>query len=326
MNDSEQLPLFESDPPRAGKSARIRLTEDELTPQTPLSQALEVYIDALQYSGKSYHTVRAFRSDLGLLAAWVKEDRPIGQFGTHDLNLFLHWMLNERDKPCSPKTYARRVTTLKHFFGYLHETGANPRDPSNALIQRTVNSPLPKVLDEKEVEEGLDAAEAMRYAHKPDARPYFLLKLLLETGMKKGECVALFPQDIEEKAMPPKVWVRYANPRMRYKERRITVSPELISAYNDYMNQRRPRAEIFDCTPRNLEYVLRDISIAAGLEPTRLSFETIRWTCALSDYKDGMEPDKLRQKLGVSRVTWAKTREKLAQLSGEDREEEGDDG
>jgi integrase/recombinase XerD len=323
MNDSEQLPLFDDESPRSNKSARARLTEGELTPQTPLSLALEVYIEALQYSGKSYHTVRAFRSDLGLLATWAKDDRPIGQFGTHDLNLFLHWMLNERDKPCSPKTYARRVTTLKHFFGYLHEIEANPRDPSNALIQRTVNSPLPEVLEEKEVEQGLDAAEAMRYAQKPDARPYFLLKLLLETGMKKGECVALFPQDLDEKAMPPKIWVRYANPRMRYKERRIEVTPELISAYNDYMIQRRPRAEIFDCTPRNLEYVLRDISIASGLEPTRLSFETIRWTCALADYKDGMEPDKLRQKLGVSRVTWAKTREKLAQLSGDDRD--GDD-
>jgi len=322
VNDSEQLPLFESDPPRAGKKPRTHLTEDELTQQTPLSVALEVYIDALQYSGKSHHTVRAFRSDLGLLATWAKDDRPIGQFGTHDLNLFLHWMLNERDKPCSPKTYARRVTTLKHFFGYLHETGANPRDPSNALIQRTVNSPLPEVLGEKEVDQGLDVAEAMRYAQKPDARPYFLLKLLLETGMKKGECAALFPQDIDEKSMPPKIWVRYASPRMRYKERRIAVTPELISAYNDYMIQRRPKAEIFDCTPRNLEYVLRDISKAAGLEPTRLSFETLRWTCALSDYKEGMEADKLRQKLGVSRVTWAKTREKLAQLSGGERDDE----
>ncbi len=316
MNDSEQLPLFDGDSPPGSKRSRARLTEDELTPQTPLSLALEVYIDALQYSGKSYHTVRAFRSDLRLLATWAKDDRPIGQFGTHDLNLFLHWMLNERDKPCSPKTYARRVTTLKHFFGYLHEIEATPRDPSNALIQRTVTSPLPEVLDEKEVERGLDAAEAMRYAHKPDARPYFLLKLLLETGMKKGECVSLFPQDVEEKSVPPRIWVRYADPRMRYKERKIVITPELISAYNDYIIQRRPRAEIFDCTPRNLEYVLRDISKAAGLEPTRLSFETLRWTCALADYRDGMEPDKLRQKLGISRVTWAKTSDKLAQLAG----------
>jgi integrase/recombinase XerD len=41
-----------------------------------------------------------------------------------------------------------------------------------------------------------------------------------------------------------------------------------------------------------------------------------RWTCALKDYRAGEEPDKIRQKLGVSKIQWRELHNKLKQLSG----------
>ncbi len=316
MSDNpKQLPLFET-PPGEGKKPGEE-TPSGLNPRTPLGEALEVYTEALRFSGASIYTVKAFRSDLGLLARWAGPRRAVGQFGTHDLNEFLHWMTHERGKPCSPKTYARRVTALKNFFGYLHAMQAIPRDPSNAVIQRPVSSPLPNVMSAEEIRQVLEVTQGLRRdPRKPDARPHLLVTLLLDTGIKKSECMALHLLDIERSdAETPRLWVRYASPQMRYKERKILLDPAWLEVLDEYVAQRKLTGQIFDCTARNLEYVLRDVAQRARVQPNRVSFEALRWTCALRDYVGGMDPDSLRRKLGVSRVTWAKTSETLAELA-----------
>jgi integrase/recombinase XerD len=42
-----------------------------------------------------------------------------------------------------------------------------------------------------------------------------------------------------------------------------------------------------------------------------------RWTSALSDWQAGVDPNKIRQKLGVSRIQWRELRMKLERLSGD---------
>ncbi len=314
MPDYDQMLLFSGEPEEedSGPAADLRLDYS-----TPLGAAIQAYVKALALEGLSPYTIRAFRSDLNLLASWAGVDRVIGSFGAADLNRFLHWMLDERGVPCSPKTYARRVTALKHFFGYLVSVDALLRDPSVALIQKSVKSPLPNVLYDSEIDRALSVTQRLRAAPAtPDARPHMLLTLLLYTGIKKGEVMALTPEDIIRKEPQSfQLWIRYNNPRMRYKERKIELEPEWLVVYDEYMAQRRPSGPLFDCTARNLEYVLRDVATAAGLPPNRLSFETLRWTCALRDYLSGMDPNKLREKLGLSHISWRETASKLAALA-----------
>jgi integrase/recombinase XerD len=40
-----------------------------------------------------------------------------------------------------------------------------------------------------------------------------------------------------------------------------------------------------------------------------------RWTCALLDWKAGMEHNKIRQKLGISKVQWREVKMKLQRMS-----------
>ena len=62
-----------------------------------------------------------------------------------------------------------------------------------------------------------------------------------------------------------------------------------------------------------MEYVLDNAARLAGLES--VSFEMLRWTCAVHDYKAGMLPDTLRQKLGLSKITWQEASENLKKLA-----------
>jgi integrase/recombinase XerD len=63
-----------------------------------------------------------------------------------------------------------------------------------------------------------------------------------------------------------------------------------------------------------LEYVLEDLGKDAGLTK-RVSFSMCRWTSAVQDWKSGLEPNKIRQKLGVSEVQWRELSRKLHTLS-----------
>jgi integrase/recombinase XerD len=235
-------------------------------------------------------------------------------------------MQHDRDKPCSPKTYARRVTAIKNFFGYLHSNEILRRDPSNAVIQRTVNTGLPDILTDDEVAGAMTACQAMRmgmFGQKPDARPLLLVMLLLDTGIKKSETVGLHLKDVErDNPEETRIWVRYINPKQRFKERRIPIRADWLPILDEYIKQRKTTDVIFDNTARMLEYVLRDVAKLADIESSKMSFETLRWTCAFHDYREGMEPDDLRQKLGISRITWSKTGEKLAQLMRGYRDDE----
>ena len=77
----------------------------------------------------------------------------------------------------------------------------------------------------------------------------------------------------------------------------------------------QPTEQLFPWSPRRLEYLLEDISNEAGLTK-HLSFDMCRWTCALTDYRAGEDPDKIRQKLGVSKIQWRELFIKLKQLAG----------
>jgi integrase/recombinase XerD len=238
------------------------------------------------------------------------------------LNKFLNYLLHERGVPCSPKSYARRVTTLKAFFRWLHKSGVLPEDPAAPVIQRSVTPPLPEILSDKEIDRALSITQDMWAAARPDPRPHLLLNLLLHTAMKKSECMGIKLEHIDRQAASgPIVQIRYDNPARKTKERKLALPPEILPVLDDYLEQYKPKEMLFPCTARNLEYVLADVAERAEIHKTAkkgISFEMLRWTAAALDYRDGMEPVRLRQKLGISEVTWQETEKKLKQLTGAD--------
>jgi len=296
--------------PQKTQTTPAHLTENTLLP--PAVQAWQVY---LKDQGRSPYTVKAFIADLNLLEEFLPPDETIGRITLKDLQNFVDWLENERGVPCSPKSLARRITSVKSFFRWLQNGGVLMVNPADKLVQRTVTSPLPTILTREEVDHALATAAAMRTADPPDARPYTLLKLLLDTAIKKGECrdIALNHLSLED-PQQPYVFIRYSSPRYRYKERKIPLSQDWIESFNEYTAQYEPQERLFPWTARRLEYILEDITEAGGFDK-RISFDMLRWTSALTDLIEGMEPDKIRQKLGVSKVQFREVRRKLRTLA-----------
>jgi len=288
-----------------------------ISAKTLLPAAINGWEMFLLDQGRSPNTVKAFLSDVRLLTQFLPPDQAIGTVTTDDLNRFFEWMEKGRGVACSPKTLSRRITSVKSFFRWLHQYGTLSIDPAEKVLQRSAISPLPQVLTDEEYEAVLLAADRQRRAKKPDARPYTLLSLLLQTAIKKSECLGIHVNHIELAGKNgPFLFVRYASPANRYKERKIELTDDWVEAYNEYLTQYSPVDQAFPWSPRRLEYLLEDISEEAGLEK-HLSFDMCRWTSALRDYQNGIEPDKIRQKLGVSKIQWRELFIKLKQLNGE---------
>src|SRR5690606_14354599 len=154
-----QIPLFQPS------------SVEDLNQHTQLRHTISLFQDYLLKEGKSEYTVKAFTSDLQLLCEHSGEDTPVGAFTTQALNTFLEWLEHGRGVPCSRKSYARRVTTLKVYFKWLHKLAAIPFDPSNAILHRSGPAPLAQILTPEEAEAVLQFAHQLRRAEKPDVRP-----------------------------------------------------------------------------------------------------------------------------------------------------------
>ena len=287
-----------------------------ITASTSIMPAVNAYEMYLNDQGRSPYTVKAFLSDLRLMASFFPPDQALGNITLADLNRYFDWMQNERPVPCSPKTLARRVTTTKSFFRWLHKNAILMIDPAEKVIQHSVMSPLPIVLTDDEVQAVMLAADRYRRKTKPDARPYALLYLLLTTGIKKSECLGIHLNHIDLTASTgPEIIIRYASTASRYKERKLPLAEDWLPAYEEYVSQYNPVDKLFPWSPRRLEYLLEDISNDAGLSK-HLSFDMCRWTYASGDFKRGVEPDTVRQNLGVSKIQWRELHLKLRQLAG----------
>ncbi|NLE43158.1 MAG: site-specific integrase, partial [Chloroflexi bacterium] len=88
-----------------------------------LRAAMDAFEAHMQQQGFSENTAKAFMSDLGILTQFIGAGTAVRHISTSDLNRFSEWLVADRGVPCSPKSLARRVTTLKVFFGWLSESG-----------------------------------------------------------------------------------------------------------------------------------------------------------------------------------------------------------
>ncbi|TAH51914.1 MAG: hypothetical protein EYC68_09035 [Chloroflexota bacterium] len=310
-----QLNLFRPTKPHNDELLPIAFVPNMLDMTSSVSAAIGAFHEHMRVQGFSENTIKAFGGDLNIFRKYIGSNKPVAEVTTQDIQSFMHYLRYQRGVPCSMKSYQRRLTSIKVFFNYLYEQGVVESDPAAAVAHQPVIVPLPEILNTAQVERLLKTTREVMSAPKPDARPHLLVTLLLTTGMKKSEAMAIRLGDIDL-AHPdqPFVMIRYDDPRRWHKERKLRLPLDFPATYKQYAEQYQPRERIFECTPRNLEYVLSDLAQLAGLVG-KVSFEVLRWTSAVRDSASGMRDETLRQKLGLSTITWQDAGGKIKRLA-----------
>jgi integrase/recombinase XerD len=260
---------------------------------TPDDRALvDRFLDMLAAeAGASRHTLAAYRNDLERAAETAG---PLGSASADDLSRFgTAWA------ELAPSTVARRSAALRRFFGFLVDDGLRGDDPSAALPRPRFERPLPRILDEGQVQHMFEAAEDRAASGEAAAlRNLALLELLYGSGLRASELVGL-----------PRGAVRPAQPFLMVsgkgdKERLVPISTRAQAAVAAWLGQ-APGGSLWlfpsgktHLSRVRLFQIVRQMAGDAGIAPDRVSPHVLRHAFATHLLSGGADLRVLQSLLG----------------------------
>jgi len=161
--------------------------------------------------GFSRNTSDAYRNDLGQFWEFL-QDNSNGHSNSHsngagdgngnyawamvDINVLNKYIEDLRvRKGYRDTTTARKVASIKSFFGFLSQNSIIAEDPTESLGSPRVGRTLPKFLPEEDVTLLLDTA--YKSGSNEGQRDAVIMELLYATGLRVGELVSLDLQDVD---------------------------------------------------------------------------------------------------------------------------------
>jgi integrase/recombinase XerD len=146
-----------------------------------MDRHIEAFLDMLAAERAApRNTLLAYAADLQAAAQHCPG--PLAEANEAALRRFLAAMAAEG---LSARTAARRLSALRHFFRFLLRDGRRVDDPTERLDAPRASAPLPRFLNEAEVDALLAAAAEL------GPLPAAALEMLYATGLRISELLAL---------------------------------------------------------------------------------------------------------------------------------------
>jgi len=279
-----------------------------LTAESSIAACAVPYQQYLYLTDHSNYTVTCFLSDLHLMTQFLGSDVPIGRITTEELTDWLMFLRWRRERRPAPKSMARRATFLKNFFGWLFTEGVIAENPAAGIALSRPLPPLPELLFDDEVERLVQAAN-------DDSRCACLVHLALHAGLKKEEIMGVKLQHIDlSDSEHPVVSVHFPGQAKRRRERRMELPAAFTRALQRYLEEYHPREFLFECTDRNLNYILARAVQRAGIKK-RVTLQLLRDIYAVRELRSGTAADEVREKLGLSEEAWRESYDKYRKLA-----------
>jgi site-specific recombinase XerD len=260
-----------------------------------LKAAMEEYREYLVAINMAKHTRDSFGLDLKLLLEHLG-DVPLGVIGERELRSFISWVrLERRNNAISVR---RKVASLKNFFSYLHRERAIPSDPSLRLLYPEIFPALPEFLEDFQVASLLEAAAEHTSWHA-------LIALMLETGLKRDEVVALGWTDVnlgEADGQPGYLVVRETEHAKRLRSRRLEIRADVALLLRRYRAGEARRERFFDLSPRGVNFIVETCGKRAGIETraSKLTPQILRETFAVRQMRAMVAAEEAQRRAGAS--------------------------
>lgn len=268
----------------------------------PRSRHVEAFLEMLAAErGAAGLTLAAYEHDLGDLAGFLAaRGTAIESADAAQLHQYLTAAATRR---LAARTVARRLSTIRQFFRFLVGDRVRADDPTSGLDAPRLGRPLPKTLTEREVASLIAAAAGLDGA---GARLGCILEMLYATGLRVSELVALPLAAVQRD--PRFLLVRGKGG----KERLVPLSVPARRALADYLAQRQrhlkpdqasrwlfpSRAAGGHLTRQRCGQLLKELALAAGLDPARLSPHVLRHAFASHLLDHGADLRSVQQMLG----------------------------
>src|SRR5947209_5603264 len=206
----------------------------------PEHEYIEQFLEAIQsQKGFSANTLAAYRNDLVQFANYLASGpgagiQPADSWKDVTRDHVMAFILHMQERGYSKTTVARKLAAAKSFFKYLAANGLIERSPAEEMASPHVDRNVPHTVSANELE--LLMARIAAAGTDPEAlRDRAMMQLLIASGLRAGEMVALNMQDLDMEAGS----VRVVDGKG--KARDITViSPLALQTLNDYLEKGRP--------------------------------------------------------------------------------------
>ncbi len=252
-----------------------------------MDQHIQRFLDHLR-ARKSEATMRAYGADLSQLAELTGGHFI---FETDTLRRYL------RKYGSTPRTRARKLSTLRTFSKYLRSTKVIDRDPTEPLEAPFRRRNLPKSLNQPQAANLLDQQDVGRTPKRDRA----ILELIYSAGLRAAETVGLDLPDLNFNEQSLRVVGKGD------KERVTFFGGAAARALQDYIEGERQTPVANDAlftndkggrlTTRTVQKIVKRWALAVGLPPDT-SPHTLRHTFATHLLDGGADLKTVQQLLG----------------------------
>ena len=203
------------------------------------NERLTDYIQYLRFEKRySPHTLTAYEKDLEQFNHYLTKECSL-----NDLKLITHfhvrgWLAGMKGEKQTARTVNRKISSLNSYYKYLQKHGYTEKNPVRQLHTQRLPERLPVYLKETETThllEELQFDEGFK-----GATDRLICEILYSTGMRRNELLQLKETDIEWSLNQIRILGK------GNKERLVPVSPVLLDAMRDYMQEKR-KLEVHDC-------------------------------------------------------------------------------
>jgi integrase/recombinase XerD len=269
---------------------------------------LEIFLEMMAAErGAAPNTLMAYRRDLedflGSMDRRGLRDEDVTQGDIRD------YLGEISAGGAAATTAARRLSAVRQYFRFLFSEGIRPDDPAAGLDGPRRGRPLPKILSEEQVEQLLAGAYAMK---GPEGRRLAaMLELLYATGLRVSELVML-PLAAAQRERDV-IIVRGKGGR----ERMVPVTQASRDALRRYLevrprflkkDQTSPwlfpsRSKEGHLTRQRFGQSLKDLAVAARIEPRKVSPHVLRHAFASHLLAHGADLRSVQQMLGHADIS-----------------------
>lgn len=269
----------------------------------PVDSLIESFLEMMTAErGAAKNTILSYSRDLEEARAFIKARNAT--FETVDKQTLESYTASLSKSGLSPKTIARRISSLRQFFHFLYSETMRSDNPAALLDAPRQPRSLPKSLTADNITVLLAAART-----QGDVRLSAMLELLYACGLRVSELVTLPVHALERKGGQG---YAFLNVRGKgNKERLVPLHDSAADALGAYIASCKEeskwlfpsRGKEGHITRQRFGQMLKDLAIKAGLDPDIISPHTLRHSFASHLLAGGADLRVIQELLGHADIS-----------------------
>jgi integrase/recombinase XerD len=262
---------------------------------------LEAFLEMLAAErGAARNTLAAYRADLDSFLAYAGPGAERA-----DVETLRGWLASLAAQGLAARSQARKLSALRQFYRFLVREGLRRDDPTALLDSPRLPRLLPRALTEGEVEALLAAAASL--PGQRGATATAVLELLYSSGLRVSELVTLPAGSLRESDTLVAIRGKGGRDRLAPISRRAREAADAARGGLAKRARARPQAARWllpsrgasgHLTRQAVGRLLKEVAVAAGLDPARVSPHVLRHSFATHLLSRGADLRTLQMLLG----------------------------